>query len=863
MKQIQPEDPAKKATLDHSKMDHGSMKQGDNPSMGIEGHNHHAMMIADFKKRFYLVLILTVPIMLLSTMIQKFMGVDWQFIGSKYILLALSSVVFFVGGWPFFKGLVTEIKTKTPGMMFLIGFAITAAYIYSVAVVFGLDGMDFFWELATLILIMLLGHWIEMKSIAGASKELELLVQLMPADAHMVMPEMVHDVKTETLKENDIILVKPGEKVAADGIILEGESYLNESMLTGESKPVQKVKGQKVIAGSINGNGSIKVTVSHGSKDSYISQLVKLVDDAQKSKSKTQLLADTAAKWLTVIALVAGIGTFLFWYLTGETLSFAMERMVTVIVICCPHALGLAVPLVVAKSTALSAKNGLLIKNRSAFENSRKISTIVFDKTGTLTVGKFEVSKIVSLKKDIAEDEIIRIASALEQQSEHPIATGILLKAKDLSVKIPSTENFKAITGKGIEATVEGKKVLVVSPGYLKENKIAVPEGFSADDTETVVFVIINNELAGYIALSDEIRPESAEAIKTLKENHIKSILLTGDNSKVAKSVSDKLGLDSFIAEVLPDQKLEKIKELQSKGEFVAMTGDGVNDAPALAQADVGIAVGSGSDIAAETAGIILVNSNPKDIVNLILFGKATHRKMIQNLIWATGYNIVALPLAAGILYSWKILLTPAMGAVFMSVSTVIVAINASMLRLKDEPKSDSKAEPQTEGKDENKDESKDDSQPEVKDEAKAKDGSQPEAKGESKPEATSEPEKEGKDEPMPEATDETKPETKAEPQPEENTNIPSTVSPEIVKRVHEFYEELGREDVRSVMDMEKTETITEAQPLTKSEPIVKDESKPEVEAGHQNDTKARTKPKVKTGHQHIVKATPKPGSKK
>ena len=794
------ETPEKKAAMDHSKMDHGSMKSGDNPSMGMEGHNHYAMMIADFKKRFYVVLILSAPIILLSTMIQKFMGVDWQFTGSKYILLALSTVVFFYGGWPFFKGLVTEIKTKAPGMMFLIGFAITAAYIYNAAIVFGLKGEDFFWELATLILIMLLGHWIEMKSVAGASKELELLVQLMPADAHMVMPDMVHDVKTDTLKENDIILVKPGEKVAADGIILEGESYLNESMITGESKPVQKIKGQKVIAGSINGNGSIKVTVSHASKDSYISQLVKLVDDAQKSKSKTQLLADTAAKWLTIIAIVAGIGTFLFWFLTGKTLAFAMERMVTVIVICCPHALGLAVPLVVAKSTALSAKNGLLIKNRIAFENSRKITTIVFDKTGTLTVGKFEVSKIVSLKKEITEDEIIRIASALEQQSEHPIATGILLKAKDLSVKIPSAENFKAITGKGIEATVEGKKVLVVSPGYLKENKIAVPDDFKADDTETVVFVIINNELAGYIALSDEIRTESAEAIKTLKENHIKSILLTGDNSKVAKSVSDKLGLDSFIAEVLPDQKLEKIKELQGKGEFVAMTGDGVNDAPALAQADVGIAVGSGSDIAAETAGIVLVNSNPKDIVNLILFGKATHRKMIQNLIWATGYNIVALPLAAGVLYSWNILLTPAIGAALMSVSTVIVAVNAGLLRLKDEPKSDSKAE----------------------NEAKAKDESQPEAKDETKPEAK----------------DET--ETKGGTRPEENTNIPSTVSPEIVKKVHEFYEELGRGDVRAVMDMEKTE-----------------QEIPETE------TKARTKHKIKTGRRNKGKAKLKPGSKK
>ncbi len=656
---------------------------GTDSSKGHTSHNHHAMMIADFRKRFYVVLFLTIPIMLLSSMIQHWLNVHWQFTGSQYVLFALSTIVFFYGGWPFLKGLVDEAKAKNPGMMFLIGFAIIVAYIYSVAVVFGLQGMDFFWELATLILIMLLGHWIEMKSVAGASKELELLVQLMPADAHMVMPDMVHDVKTDTLKENDIILVKPGEKVAADGIILEGESYLNESMLTGESKPVQKVKGDKVIAGAINGNGSIKVTVSHAAKDSYLSQVIKLVDDAQKSKSKTQLLADKAARWLTIIALVTGIGTFLYWYFTGQSLAFAMERMVTVIVICCPHALGLAVPLVVAKSTALSAKNGLLIKNRTAFENARKITTIVFDKTGTLTVGKFEVSKIVSLQKELSENEIIRLASALEQKSEHPIATGILQKAKDLSIKIPATENFNAITGKGVEATVEGKKILVVSPGYLKDNNFAIPEGFTANDTETVVFVILNDQLAGYIALSDEIRPESADAIKTLKENKIKSILLTGDNNKVAKSVSDALGMDSFIGEVLPHQKLEEIKKLQSKGEFVAMTGDGVNDAPALAIADVGIAVGSGSDIAAETAGIILVNSNPKDVVSLILFGKATYRKMIQNLMWATGYNVVALPLAAGVLYKQGILLSPAAGAVLMTVSTVVVAINASFLKVK------------------------------------------------------------------------------------------------------------------------------------------------------------------------------------
>jgi Cu2+-exporting ATPase len=651
--------------------------------MGHDMHASHAAGIADFKKRFYVVLVLTVPIMLLSQMIQQWLNIHFSFTGSNYTLLALSSVVFFYGGWPFLKGLVDEMKVKNPGMMTLIGFAITVAYVYSVATVFGLKGMDFFWELASLILIMLLGHWIEMKSVAGASKELVLLVQLMPDDAHLVHGDQVMEVKTATLKENDIVLIKPGEKVAADGTIADGSSYLNESLLTGESKPVEKRKGDNVIAGSINGNGAIKVTVSHGAQDSYLSQVIKLVEDAQQSKSKTQLLADKAARWLTLIAIVSGIATFLVWDLSGKDLSFAMERMVTVIVICCPHALGLAVPLIVARSTALSAKNGLLIKNRTAFENARKITTLVFDKSGTLTVGKFAVSKIVVLQNDLKENELIRIAAALEQNSEHPIATGIIQKAKELNIIIPAADNFKAITGQGVEARVEGRQVMVVSPGYLKEKNMAQPENISHDAAETTVFVLIDNAVTGFISLTDAIRPESAEAIRTLHENKIKSILLTGDNKVVAEAVSKKLGMDSYFAEVLPHQKLEKIKELQSRGEFVAMTGDGVNDAPALAQADIGIAVGSGSDIAAETAGIILVNSNPKDIVKLVLFGKATYRKMMQNLAWATGYNVVALPLAAGVLYKMGILLSPAAGAILMSLSTIVVAINAGMLRMK------------------------------------------------------------------------------------------------------------------------------------------------------------------------------------
>jgi Cu2+-exporting ATPase len=527
---------------------------------------------------------------------------------------------------------------------------------------------------------MLLGHWIEMKSIMSASRELELLVQLMPADAHLVRSDNVTEVKTDTLKSGDIILVKPGEKIAADGEVIEGKSFLNESMLTGESMPVEKAKNDNVIAGSINGEGSLTIRVTHGSSDSYLAQVIKLVNDAQNAKSRTQLLADQAAKWLTIIALASGTITFIVWLAIGKDLAFAVERMVTVIVICCPHALGLAVPLVVARSTAISAQSGLLIKDRTAFENARKISTLVFDKTGTLTKGEFTVARYESLTPAFTREAILSLAATLESNSEHPIATGIIRRAKELGIAPASMTGFTAITGKGIEGTINGRTVKVVSPGYLKENNIV--STVSSSQAETIVFVIIDGALAGFVSLADDIRPESAEAVKVLQRQNIKTLLLTGDNKEVASAVRETLGLDGFIAEVLPHQKLEKIKELQARGEFVAMTGDGVNDAPALAQADVGIAVGSGSDIAAETSDIVLVNSNPRDIVNLILFGKATYRKMIQNPVWATGYNLIALPLAGGILYSRGIMLSPAAGAILMSVSTIVVALNAQLLKI-------------------------------------------------------------------------------------------------------------------------------------------------------------------------------------
>jgi Cu2+-exporting ATPase len=652
-----------------------------NPPMGHHEHDHHRMMIEDFKRRFWVSLILTVPILILSPMIQMWFGFDLRFVSDKYLLFGISSVVFFYGGLPFLKGAFDEFRKKNIGMMTLIALAISVAYLFSSAVVFGFPGEDFFWELATLIDIMLLGHWLEMKSVLGASKALQLLVSMMPAEAHRVVGDKIEDISLEELQKGNVILIRPGEKVPADGIVTDGESYLNESMLTGESKPVKKEKFSQVIGGSVNGNGSLQVKVEHTGKDSYLSKVIKLVEEAQKTKSRTQHLADRAAKILTFVAIFVGFGTLIIWLLLGASFNFALERMVTVMVISCPHALGLAVPLVVAISTAVSAQNGLLIRNRTAFENARRITAMIFDKTGTLTKGEFGVTRIESLNSSFNENFLLSRAASLEQNSEHPIAVGITHKAKENGVEIPRAEEFQAITGKGVEAKVEGQNIKVVSPGYLRDKDIPIPVNAYSDEAETVVFVLIDENLAGFIALADEIREESAPAIGAFKQKEIKVFMATGDNEKVAKAVAEKMNLDGYYSEVLPHQKVEIVKELQKKGEYVSMTGDGVNDAPALAQADIGIAVGSGTDIAAETADIILVNSNPRDILNLILFGRATYQKMIQNLLWATAYNVVAIPLAAGVMYKYGFVLNPAIGAVFMSASTIIVAINAQLLK--------------------------------------------------------------------------------------------------------------------------------------------------------------------------------------
>jgi P-type Cu2+ transporter len=650
-----------------------------------EGHSsgHHAGMVADFRKRFWISILITVPILALSPMIQEMvgLGVRLRFAGDTYLLFALSSVVFFFGGYPFLKGLLDELKSKQPGMMTLVAVAITAAYTYSSAVVFGLPGMDFFWELATLVDIMLLGHWIEMQFVRGASRALEELARLMPSEAHRLMPDgSTRDIPLPALNTGDRVLVKPGEKIPADGEVLSGETSVNESMLTGESKPVEKRAGSAVIGGSVNGEGSIIAEIRKIGRDSFLSRVIALVRQAQESKSRTQDLANRAASSLTVVALGGGALTLFLWAaLTSREMAFALERAITVMVIACPHALGLAVPLVVAVSTSLAARNGLLIRNRAAFERARNIQAVVFDKTGTLTEGKFGVTDILLLSGAVTERDLIKYAASLEAHSEHPLAKSIVASSPDTY----PVEGFRAIPGKGAEGLVNGREVRVVSPGYLKERGMpAADERIDrlSSQGKTIIFVIIDGVVKGAIALADIIRPESKMAVSLLKGMGIRCMMLTGDNRQVAKWVAEEIGLDEYFAEVLPQAKAEKIKEVQSRGFIVAMTGDGVNDAPALAQADVGIAIGAGADVAVETADIILVKSNPLDIVAIVRLARATYRKMVQNLAWATGYNAFAIPLAAGVLYPWGILLTPALGVVLMSASTVIVAINARFL---------------------------------------------------------------------------------------------------------------------------------------------------------------------------------------
>lgn len=677
-----------------SNSNHNDEKINHDPEDGHQDENHkkhHAHMVADFKRRFWVSLCLSVPIVLLSPLIQRLLGVQerWIFPGDHFIQFGFSTAVFVYGGWPFIKGLYGELQDRSPGMMTLIGVAIATAYAYSSAVVFGLPGKVFYWELATLIDIMLLGHWFEMRSVMGASGALEELAKLIPSDAHRIREDgSTEDVAVSDLKPGEHVAVKPGEKVPNDGKITKGKTRVDESMLTGESAHVEKAEGDEVIGGSINGDAAIEVEIEKTGSDTYLSQVMDMVKQARKSKSKAQSTADRAAFWLTIIALTAGFSTLFAWMLGGREFVFSLERMVTVMVITCPHALGLAVPLVAAVSTTLAAQKGLLIRNRTAFEKARNLDVIVFDKTGTLTEGRFGVSEIVCLGA-LPEKEILRLAAGLERNSEHAIARGIVKEALEREIEFSEADDFSAIPGKGAEAVVDGKTVKVVSPGYLDENDLTVENEAVdrlAEEGQTVVYLLVDDKPQGALALADIVRDSSEKAVSQLQDMGFDVMMLTGDAQAVSEIVSKNLNLDDYFAEVLPDEKSKRIKELKQQGMMVAMVGDGINDAPALAEADVGIAIGAGTDVAMAAADIVLTRSDPNDVTAVVELSSKTHSKMVQNLWWATGYNALAIPLAAGVFYPfYQFLLPPAVGAVVMSLSTVIVAINAKILKFSSE----------------------------------------------------------------------------------------------------------------------------------------------------------------------------------
>lgn len=662
----------------HTGMDHKMHSQT------MQGMKHepsgHMMHTGMFKRRFFVCLAFTIPVLLLSETIQTWFHFTVTILYQAYILLVLAAIIYVYGGWPFLKGLTEELRKLQPGMMTLIGTAISVAFFFSAATVFFPVGSDFFWELATLIDVMLLGHWIEARSVLGASRALEELVKIMPTLAHVVKNGEIVDLPVSELRVGDVVLIRPGEKIPSDGIVVEGESFVNESLLTGESKPVHKQTNDKVIGGAINGDGVLRTKIERTGEETYLSQVIKLVRQAQESKSRTQDLANRAAALLFYVAVTVGVITFFVWFSLGNT-QFALTRTVTVLVIACPHALGLAIPLVVAISTSITAKSGILIRDRKAFEEIRDVNAVVFDKTGTLTTGQFGVTDVVSY---ISEDDLLSLTAAVEQNSEHIIAKAIVEYAQMKVKKIPKATDFKAIPGKGAEAKVEASRVYVGSPNLLKELNIEANDGKIVELQEqgkTVVFSVVDGKLAGAFALADRIREESRMAVQDLKAKRVKVYMLTGDAEAVAKGVSKELGIDDYFAQVLPDQKAEKIKSLRDQGYKVAMVGDGINDAPALVTADVGIAIGAGTDVAIESADIVLVKNDPRDIPRVMELSRKTYSKMVQNLWWAAGYNIFAIPLAAGVLTGLGVVIDPAVGAIFMSLSTVLVAINSQTLR--------------------------------------------------------------------------------------------------------------------------------------------------------------------------------------
>ncbi len=653
-----------------------------------QDHDKHAgHSVSMFKDKFWLSLLLTLPVLAYSEMIQHwFSFTPPTFPGSQYVPFVFSTIIFFYGGLVFIKSAWGELKAKLPGMMTLISLAIITAYVYSVATQFFIKGDGFFWELATLVTIMLLGHWLEMASVAKAENALDAISKLLPDKAERLVNGKPKQVLVSELKVGDLVLIRPGSSIPVDGVIVDGSSAVDEAAITGESKPVSKTTNDEVIAGTGNQDGSLTVKVTKIGQDTALAGIMRLVAEAQSSKSNVQILADKAAFYLTIIAIATSIATFIFWLIAKDA-SFALERSVTVLIIACPHALGLAIPLVVSISTALSAKNGLLVRKRLALEAARKLDWVLFDKTGTLTKGEHGVTDVWATK-GYTEEDVLHLTASLEQNSEHIVGKGIVKKAEEQHVHLDKVADFKALPGLGVQGTLHGSEVYIAaSYRYIEENKLIVPTEIAkmvkqaAKEGKTEVYLITNKKVVGALGLADIVREQSKQTIATLKSMGIKTAMITGDSDEVAAYVSKQLGLDQYFAEVKPEDKAAKVKELQKNGQKVAMVGDGINDAPALTQADIGIAIGAGTDVAIKSADIILVKSDPQDVVKVINLSKATYRKMLQNLGWATGYNVFAIPLAAGVLYGAGIVLAPALGAVLMSVSTVVVAFNAQLLR--------------------------------------------------------------------------------------------------------------------------------------------------------------------------------------
>jgi Cu2+-exporting ATPase len=651
------------------------------------GENHHAMMERDFKKRFWICLIITIPVLFLSPTIQKWFNLETlTSAGSDYVLFGLSSIVVIWGGMPFYKGAFKAIRDFNLDMMVLVSVAMLSGYFFSIGATFFFKAVDFYWEISTLAVFLLFGHWMEMKSVRKAGGALEELARLIPDTAHLVKDDgQIEDVSQDDLEVDDIVLIRPGEKVPIDGEVISGESSVDESMITGESKPVHKGEADELVGGTINGDGSLRMKVTRTGENTALGQIMDLVNRAQKSKPRVQRLADMAAHWLTIIALTVGLGTFLTWYFGLDTeFVFALTLAITVIVITCPHALGLAIPTVTSISTTLAAKNGIMVKKPDALQKFLEVDTIVFDKTGTLTEGNLAVQDVWSTFDD--EEKLLSLAASLESNSEHIIARGIVSEAEKRDVKYSKVENFEAIPGKGARGSVDGDEIALGNRKLMDQEDVDISEYREEIDKltsagNTVVMLANNGKFLGAIALSDQIRQESKAAVKGLKESGIQVVMITGDNEKTASAIAEELGMNDFFAEVLPEDKSKKIKALQDKGQVVAMVGDGVNDAPALAQVDIGIAIGAGTDVAVESAEIVLVKDNPKDILNLKLLSEATMSKMKQNLIWATGYNVIAIPLAAGVLRPVGITLRPEWAALIMAASTIIVVINALLLR--------------------------------------------------------------------------------------------------------------------------------------------------------------------------------------